>query len=334
MGKDIKMSKKKKIILGTTIFLAGSIIIFVLYSQINYSKGKQLINKKDYDKGISYLEKVRYYRDASDILDTDEIKYEKAIILMKKNNYDDAINLFKEISDYKDSKEFIKKEEDYQDAILKDFRISYTGFQNHIVELKKLDNYRDAKQLTKKYEEIASLIKIEEDKVNKVTKEFDKYFGQNGYSSLVKFTLGKSEEYKTYYKEQVDILYSLIDVSEEIMKNSMGKGSREKAISKLSKVNPDLNISEDMMRNIIFALRRIDISEEEWKGVYKSANNGANLNVSPYIGMKKEELKYCTWGKPEDINTTKTKYGTSEQWVFSNNRYVYVENDIVTGIQN
>lgn len=55
--------------------------------------------------------------------------------------------------------------------------------------------------------------------------------------------------------------------------------------------------------------------------------------VDPAIGMSVEELKNSRWGEPEEINKTTTKYGASEQWVYSGYRYVYVDNGVVTGVQ-
>ena len=55
--------------------------------------------------------------------------------------------------------------------------------------------------------------------------------------------------------------------------------------------------------------------------------------VVPSVGMTAEEVRNSTWGKPEDINRTTTAYGVHEQWVYSNNRYIYFDNGIVTTIQ-
>ncbi|OBZ19053.1 hypothetical protein A8L34_05810 [Bacillus sp. FJAT-27264] len=55
--------------------------------------------------------------------------------------------------------------------------------------------------------------------------------------------------------------------------------------------------------------------------------------VDPTIGMSVNELKKSRWGQPKEINKTTTDYGTSEQWVYSGFRYVYVNDGIVTGIQ-
>jgi hypothetical protein len=40
-----------------------------------------------------------------------------------------------------------------------------------------------------------------------------------------------------------------------------------------------------------------------------------------------------SWGRPEDVNRTITANKVNEQWVYSGG-YIYIENGIVTTIQN
>ena len=65
--------------------------------------------------------------------------------------------------------------------------------------------------------------------------------------------------------------------------------------------------------------------------------NSAIVTIKePTIGMTAEEVRNSTWGEPDDINKTTTKYGTSEQWVYKNSndfKYIYLDNGIVTAIQ-
>lgn len=53
----------------------------------------------------------------------------------------------------------------------------------------------------------------------------------------------------------------------------------------------------------------------------------------PRIGMTAKEVEKSLWGSPKKVNKTTTIYGVSEQWVYSIDRYVYLENGIVTAIQ-
>jgi hypothetical protein len=39
------------------------------------------------------------------------------------------------------------------------------------------------------------------------------------------------------------------------------------------------------------------------------------------------------WEGPDDVNTTVTAFGTTEQWVYSGNRYLYFTNGVLTAIQ-
>lgn len=53
----------------------------------------------------------------------------------------------------------------------------------------------------------------------------------------------------------------------------------------------------------------------------------------PTIGMTSNQVRESRWGSPQKINKLTTVNGTSEQWVYSANRYLYLENDILTAIQ-
>ena len=55
--------------------------------------------------------------------------------------------------------------------------------------------------------------------------------------------------------------------------------------------------------------------------------------LEPSIGMTKTEVENSTWGRPNKINKTTTTYGISEQWCYSNYRYIYFKDGIVTSIQ-
>jgi hypothetical protein len=54
----------------------------------------------------------------------------------------------------------------------------------------------------------------------------------------------------------------------------------------------------------------------------------------PQIGMTEQEVIYSKWGLPKHVNKTTSAYGLSEQWVYDNYKYIYLENGIVTAIQD
>lgn len=53
----------------------------------------------------------------------------------------------------------------------------------------------------------------------------------------------------------------------------------------------------------------------------------------PEIGMSETDVRMSSWGTPKETNKTETKFGTSEQWVYDDGKYIYFENGIVTAIQ-
>jgi len=52
----------------------------------------------------------------------------------------------------------------------------------------------------------------------------------------------------------------------------------------------------------------------------------------PSIGMTADQVRNSTWGSPKEINKSTYSWGTKEQWVYSNYRYIYLENGVVTSI--
>lgn len=56
--------------------------------------------------------------------------------------------------------------------------------------------------------------------------------------------------------------------------------------------------------------------------------------TDPQIGMTADEVKKSSWGEPYDVNRTTTAYGIHEQWCYHNNRYIYLDDGIVTAIQD
>ena len=55
---------------------------------------------------------------------------------------------------------------------------------------------------------------------------------------------------------------------------------------------------------------------------------------APILGMTAAQVRETSWGIPEDINRTTTKYGTKEQWVYRNGRYLYFEDNVLVSIQD
>jgi len=57
-----------------------------------------------------------------------------------------------------------------------------------------------------------------------------------------------------------------------------------------------------------------------------------NPLMEPYIGMNSDEVRDSTWGEPKKVNKTTYTWGTTEQWCYSDYRYIYFENGVVIAI--
>ena len=54
---------------------------------------------------------------------------------------------------------------------------------------------------------------------------------------------------------------------------------------------------------------------------------------APRIGMTYKQVEATCWGKPDHVNRSETSGATSDQYVYGDDRYVYLRNGIVTSIQ-
>ena len=59
---------------------------------------------------------------------------------------------------------------------------------------------------------------------------------------------------------------------------------------------------------------------------------GVDKPINPRVGMTAEEVENSTWGPPIKKNVRTYEWGTTEQWVYFGDRYIYLENGIVTSI--
>lgn len=92
------------------------------------------------------------------------------------------------------------------------------------------------------------------------------------------------------------------------------------------------------IRNSIYDSWRILRTEEALKDYNeyiseREEQKKADVKAEPSIGMTADEVRNSSWGEPKKINKTTYEWGTSEQWVYSLDRYVYLENGRVTAIQ-
>jgi hypothetical protein len=72
---------------------------------------------------------------------------------------------------------------------------------------------------------------------------------------------------------------------------------------------------------------------EKYKKKYGQVNGEKIGKRVIWIGMT-EGMLLDSWGQPEDINSTVTRYGSRKQYVYGSGQYVYIENGKVDAWQN
>lgn len=63
-----------------------------------------------------------------------------------------------------------------------------------------------------------------------------------------------------------------------------------------------------------------------------SSVRGLVRNHQVRVGMTDDEARMA-WGDPDHVNTTVLSGRTLEQWVYSVDRYLYLENGVITAVQ-
>jgi hypothetical protein len=99
----------------------------------------------------------------------------------------------------------------------------------------------------------------------------------------------------------------------------------------------DLNVSGTNVAAILQKYSRFEeyfLTEDPrtthpWSRDIWSAIEGSKV----FIGMTSEQARW-SWGSPSDVNATITSGVHHEQWVYGNGSYLYLDDGVVTGIQN
>lgn len=162
-----------------------------------------------------------------------------------------------------------------------------------------------------------------------LTKDSDYYilegFTLHNYEFNTYTSTGVDHSYKTIKIRQKDGQYYLIDEDDDI----------ENALIAYALIETDDQSTQGL--DVIYMGEDFDvlyikdetISEDTIRESYDTEAN----KPEPSIGMTAEEVRNSTWGEPSKINKTTTEYGVSEQWVYGGGKYVYLDDGVVTAIQ-
>ncbi len=211
--------------------------------------------------------------------------------------------------------------------------ISEKKYDNAIKNLQELSRYRDSDKLLTKLQNTKNKLSKEKAAINEANKISSQPYTTKKNTEAyykIKEIIGNPENYEDEYKADAKYLIAYAELS---ILSDTGTNYNKNTVLNIIK---DIHYYKESPKIAYFSQSMIEyylkdifhIDTNEWINAYNFVNN------TPAIGMSKEELlKLDFWGKPKKINTTITGSGTSEQWCYENNVYVYLDNDRVTAIQ-
>lgn len=294
-------------------------------------------------------------------------KYVDAVKLKEKNKYDEAIIIFNEIKDYKDSNQQLMEiyyeyannkieEKDYKGAIeLLEKCKNYNNSNELIIETK----YIYAKKLIKSnLGNIAINILNEIVDYKDVKEIISIYYKQHQYDGIY-----SSINPNTKSTSRIDVRYVIDGLSNvnvyyyyfsEHIKNEDRYSSGYEHINywplecnkEYTSCTLETTIDDRVytFENDKMIIKRTSKKDEDkgktYTDTYYKITDSTELSeqsvkigtTKPQIGMTPNEVRYSSWGEPIKINKDTYSWGTTEQWVYSNNRYVYFRNGVVSSI--
>jgi hypothetical protein len=123
------------------------------------------------------------------------------------------------------------------------------------------------------------------------------------------------------------------------VKIQQDKAFMENRKSNLSISDVELGRKNDSIADIVNRKSKLDAASALKKrrdfyiNKYGPVNGEKVAKGLIWIGMT-EQMLIDSWGQPEDINTTVTRYVKRKQYVYGSRQYVYVENGVVDAWQN
>lgn len=164
--------------------------------------------------------------------------------------------------------------------------------------------------------------KIENEKQEDIYKQAEELVNNKKYTDSY-FKYMQIEEYKDSTDKAAELVENYKEEFYGLAISSFKKGTEE-----------DLELAD----NLFIKLGYYKDSDAYFKKVRAARidmidSDIENTVLAPAIGMTAEQVEKSTWGKPKDINKTTYSWGVKEQWVYSNYRYIYLEDGKVTAIQ-
>jgi hypothetical protein len=272
-----------------------------------------------------------------------DLEYNKALGLIKEKRWTEARESLSKLTDYKDANvldTYAHANIAFNMAISNDEQAAYRRANNNLSSINNNYSGELSEDILRFKKEIADKVTVM-DKQVEINKEEKSKNDQNEAVQLI-----KQEDYQSAYMKVADnksdegrALYNFAK-GRDWMKDGTELNKRV-ALNYFADIPMDYNgVLATEIKNFKLQYMTSDKWIEKYNELLKRKSELANYKVTttttrknPAIGMTTDEVKNSTWGSPEKINKTTMSNGTSEQWVYSIDKYIYFENGKVSAIQ-
>ncbi|RXZ80886.1 tetratricopeptide repeat protein [Paenibacillaceae bacterium] len=290
----------------------------------DYLHANYLKNNQQFEQAIALFEQLDTYKESMELRVQSEFLHGKT--LLEAGNYAESLEYLLKNRKHEESVQLIR-EAQYQ---LGKQHIEQTDYSSAFRVLGKIKTYRDTAQILDKAYYLVAVRKYEEGDFKSAKFHFSK---SNGYDDAKK------------YLDNIDILNTFQGTwgNEDGFQNIIFSGNqmayvfypgytKQSVISyPVSLVNNEMHVSSKVF--IVTDNKLINIKDNKEFTKISHFTRIPEEKLPPAIGMTANEARNTKWGVPTKINKTKTKFGETEQWVFSGFRYIYLDDGIVTAIQ-
>lgn len=340
MNKNVK-KLNYKLIFGicsiSLVFLVISSLIYITIShQIEYNAAVKLYENGDYEQAVEYFA-TSNYKNSQEYLGKTVEKYVEELITNK--NFTKADDYLKMISNEEIRKElekeliYMRAMENYENGL----------FENAINLFEEVLEYKDASAYKRKAKTMSGM-QGEWILYGGIVEVFS-FTNNNKYAGIKisgwEATVYHCTDFRNTFEEVAKSYLFFEKIEEEDEEYII---FRTKAIEYKMFYQPidpilEANIVKDsFFEELDYTHSWLHGGERETLAFKRpkdsdKVNSGTSITTIPSIGMTSEEVRNSAWGEPKKINKTTYSWGTTEQWCYANQKYVYIENGFVTAIQ-
>lgn len=287
----------------------------------------QLCEQNEYNSASEYVDllKMNQILSESNVQKySDKVVYGLANESVQKGDYTEAYYSYVRLGDYEDSEERAveifdnHKEDFYQQAIKNYEKATEYDLQFAKSQFEQLGDYED----TKTYLEKISFMEC-------MTGTYEKEYSSDHKIVISDFCV---TEYYLPSDNKSEMKAMPLEYDGELYLVAQEKGSQQCTVYKRN--NFGLQLYQYKGRTSYDGTELVNVKRDDNNtSIFKWTSKESEDIKEPQIGMNGEQVKKSTWGEPKKINKSTYSWGTSEQWCYPNYKYIYLDNDVVTAIQ-